>query len=147
MPKYTDEQILAASDEAESIMGVLRILGIRETGGSHQHIKRRMSRLGIDVVALAHAGTRSNTGKAFPKIRRTAASILVKRASGRRQYAHLLRRAMIESGVLHECVGCCIGPRWRGKPLALEVDHKNSDWLDDRLENLQFLCPNCHSTK
>ena len=28
---------------------------------------------------------------------------------------------------------------------ALQVDHKNRDFLDDRAENLQFLCPNCHS--
>ena len=34
-----------------------------------------------------------------------------------------------------------------GRSLTLDVDHKNDDWLDDRLENLQFLCPNCRSQK
>ena len=34
-----------------------------------------------------------------------------------------------------------------GRSLTLDVDHKNDDWLDDRLENLQFLCPNCYSQK
>lgn len=34
-----------------------------------------------------------------------------------------------------------------GRSLTLDVDHKNNNWLDDRLENLQFLCPNCHSQK
>ena len=34
---------------------------------------------------------------------------------------------------------------WRGKPLALALHHINGDRLDNRLENLALLCPNCHS--
>jgi RNA polymerase subunit RPABC4/transcription elongation factor Spt4 len=29
--------------------------------------------------------------------------------------------------------------------LSLELDHINGDNTDDRVENLRFLCPNCHS--
>lgn len=34
---------------------------------------------------------------------------------------------------------------WNGLPLTLELHHKNQNHLDNRLENLQLLCPNCHS--
>jgi hypothetical protein len=30
-------------------------------------------------------------------------------------------------------------------PLAISLHHRNGDRLDNRLDNLEFLCPNCHS--
>jgi hypothetical protein len=42
-------------------------------------------------------------------------------------------------------VRCGQGPEWNGKTLVLQLDHENGDCTDNRLENLRFLCPNCHS--
>lgn len=43
------------------------------------------------------------------------------------------------------CSGCKVGGEWQGKPLSLHLDHINGENTDHRLENLRFLCPNCHS--
>lgn len=40
---------------------------------------------------------------------------------------------------------CCGISEWQGKKLALQLDHINGDNHDNRLENLHWLCPNCHS--
>ena len=34
---------------------------------------------------------------------------------------------------------------WNNKPITFHLHHKNGDHTDNRLDNLQILCPNCHS--
>lgn len=36
-------------------------------------------------------------------------------------------------------------PIWAGQKIVLHLDHKNGIRNDHRLDNLRFLCPNCHS--
>lgn len=45
------------------------------------------------------------------------------------------------------CAVCGLEEEWQGRPLSLHLDHINGDAQDNRLENLQVLCPNCHSQK
>lgn len=49
------------------------------------------------------------------------------------------------AGWLEEKCECGNKGFWRGKKLTLQLDHKNGVNNDNRLENLRFLCPNCHS--
>ena len=43
------------------------------------------------------------------------------------------------------CVFCQIGPQWNGKPLVLQLDHIDGNSDNNMPDNLQLLCPNCHS--
>lgn len=45
----------------------------------------------------------------------------------------------------YKCSFCGIGPKWYGKSLTLQLDHINGDNKNNSLENLRWLCPNCHS--
>jgi 5-methylcytosine-specific restriction endonuclease McrA len=57
---------------------------------------------------------------------------------------HLKARLLTEGLKLAECERCGV-KEWEGEPLAFELHHINGDGRDNRLENLQLLCPNCHS--
>ncbi len=57
----------------------------------------------------------------------------------------ILRRRYLDTGIEEICVECGSGTEWQGKALTLHLDHKNGRRADNRLENLQFLCPNCHT--
>jgi hypothetical protein len=42
------------------------------------------------------------------------------------------------------CERCGLG-EWHGRSLSKALHHINGDRLDNRIENLELLCPNCHS--
>lgn len=125
-----------------SISDVMRKLGIRRSGGSHSHLSRKLKEYEIDTSHFT--GKTAAKGRPSPR-RKHWTEILILRTSGKRQHAIQLRRALIESGVPYQCSECRSEPVWRNKELRFQVDHLNKNWLDDRRENLKFLCPNCHS--
>jgi 5-methylcytosine-specific restriction endonuclease McrA len=55
-----------------------------------------------------------------------------------------IRLRLIAAGLKENCCEACGISDWRGRPLTMELHHRNGDGRDNRLENLVFLCPNCH---
>lgn len=47
--------------------------------------------------------------------------------------------------IKYQCEKCTNTGNWCNEKLNLHLDHKNGINNDNRLDNLRFLCPNCHS--
>ena len=61
---------------------------------------------------------------------------------------HRMKKRIIDEQLLpvvNNCNECGQGLVWNGKPLVLELEHKDGVNNNNELSNLEMLCPNCHS--
>jgi Bacterial regulatory proteins, luxR family len=65
--------------------------------------------------------------------------------AGRRVDRSHLKGRLLAEGLKENRCECCGITDWRGAPLAMALHHANGDGLDNRLDNLVMLCPNCHA--
>jgi DNA-binding CsgD family transcriptional regulator len=83
------------------------------------------------------------TGRIVPREWRIPLEELL--VKGRRTGRGHLKKRLIGAGLIEERCERCGLTDWQGKPLGLELHHKNGDGTDNRLPNLEILCPNCHA--
>lgn len=105
----------------------------RQLDTSRQSVTREIDRLDISISHFDPArGRTTDTSNLFVKSN--------KRKNG------TVRKALIrEKLILYKCSECGLENSWNDKELTLQLDHINGDGGDNRLNNLRFLCPNCHS--
>jgi len=131
-----------AVEKHTNFTDVLRELGLRPAGGNHATMKIHAERLCLDT---SH----------FNDERRVR-GLHFYRSTHRRSDAEIfredslvastqLRRAARRQLLPFRCSLCGNDGEWKGRPLTLQLDHANGRYNDNRLENLCWLCPNCHS--
>jgi transposase/5-methylcytosine-specific restriction endonuclease McrA len=83
------------------------------------------------------------TGRLKPRDRKIPLEKLL--VVGRRTNRSHLKRRLLQEGLKENRCEICGITRWMGKPVSMQLHHKNGDGSDNRLENIQFLCGTCHS--
>lgn len=139
--RYSKEIIESAVKQSESWSGVCRLLNIKPATGSQTYIKNKAVKLGIDSTHFTGRGYRRN--KVYPP-KRTALEYCF---YGSTENSHRIKERLIREGIKKSICEFCGIADWYGEELPLELDHINGDHIDNRIENLKILCPNCHSVK
>lgn len=139
--KLSDEQFVELLKKSSTISEVLFKLGYTVKGNSwgYSQVKRRMDDLNLDYSIFKGKSAVIKTGR-LNNVRKE--DILKENCKHQRT---VLRRYVIKNNLVPYKCAICGCTEWQGKTLSLELDHINGINNDNRLENLRFLCPNCHS--
>ena len=131
--KYTKQQIEEALNGSSSMAETCRRLGLLKSSGNYDTIKKLLDFYRIDPLF----SPRSRNTKRYK-----TEEIFCKDSTYDR--TTLRNRIIKEEIIKYECKICHISS-WNGNKISLQLDHINGVNDDNRLENLRFLCPNCHS--
>lgn len=133
----TDEEFTELIKESSSTADVLRTLEYSVKGNSwaYKIVAERMDKLNITFGKVF-----SLTSTLQPRL--PLDTVLTKDSEYNRTK---LKQRLIEEGLKEYKCECCGITEWNGKPIVLQLHHLNGIHNDNRLKNLQLLCPNCHS--
>jgi len=128
--------------ESNSIAEIIRKCEMISSGASYKILKKRLDEEKINYEHI-NLGLGSNKGRNFIREKIPIEQILVENSEYNR--ANLKKRLISELNWKEECSACGNLGEWQGKKLSLQLDHINGNSKDNRIDNLRFLCPNCHS--
>lgn len=139
--KWSDNDLIVAFNKSESIAQVIKNLDLALSGGTYSNIQKHLVRLNLHFKDDAITRKLNGIKKHQYNTRYSDSDIFIENSLVSQQ---TLRARYITTRKVVCCDECGLS-EWRGKSLSLQVDHKNGNRKDNRLENLRLLCPNCHS--
>jgi hypothetical protein len=140
--KFTDEAAIKAitNKNNRSVKAVLRELnGSESSGSNYQVIYSIVKKYKLDTshwlgkrLNILFRGVRTKSDKDF----------FIENSPSK---SHVVRLRLLQDGHKKKQCESCENTHWMNKEIPLEVHHVNGDNTDNRLSNLQILCPNCHA--
>lgn len=153
LQKYTKEWLQELCKDSYSLAEVLKKAGRKQGGGAQETLKKKIAEFNIDTSHFT--GQLWNKGKTKETDERIAAS-----TKNRERYN--LNEVFCENSLItqkglrgyverhnileYKCQFCGCDGHWLDTEISLEIDHINGINNDNRIENLRYLCPNCHAT-
>lgn len=140
LKKYTKEWLEELCSKSYSYAEVLRKAGRAQSGGSQSILKKKIEEYNIDISHFT--GQRWQQSPSF-KEKYTPESLFIKNSEVSNQ---TIRKYLNQYKLIpYVCSECGCNGEWRGKILALQLHHKDGDNTNNELNNLTYLCPNCHA--
>lgn len=144
--ELSKEQLQILLNESKTKAEVLEKLGHDpKSGGSYRTLKKYIEIHAIDLTYFDKNHSEymnSNIKTLSRKQIRTINDLKY----GEIIHNRALRRILLENELLPYCCALCgQTDTHNGLPLTLQLDHKDGDNKNNVIDNLRFLCPNCHT--
>lgn len=138
---YTKELLEPIVQRVFTYSDVCRELGLKPCSGNVKTVHRKIDDFNLDT---SHFCRNKSSKSKVPVVQgRPLDEILVEDST----YVSTssLKRRLVKEGVKENKCEICGITEWLGNPISLQLHHVNGVKTDNRIENLQILCPNCHS--
>lgn len=139
------EELSMAVAKVYNCAELCRIFGLSSTGGTVSRLNKLIRFLQLDTTHWT--GQLWNKGKSSlddNRLRKKPVDQIF--ADNSNASASYVRKLVLTKNLIeYKCESCNLIDNWNGKRLNLQLDHINGKRNDHRLENLRWLCPNCHS--
>ena len=140
---YQKDKLEQIVSESYSFAEALRKIGLRDVGSNFKTIKKYVEEYNIDTSHFRGQTWNKGMGNTDYAAYNKLENILKENTNFK---SDTLKYRLVKEGLKQwKCEKCGNEGVWEGKELVLELHHINGNHYDNRLENLQILCPNCHS--
>ena len=136
----TDEELQALLNKSTTLSQILRHYSLSESCTYYRRIlNERMKNLDLSI----YESNRSKVNIFDNQWRKHEEEDLFVENSS--VCPSTIRRRLKNIKAPNACDVCNMPPIWNGQPLKLQLDHINGNKKDNRVLNLRWICPNCHS--
>ncbi len=123
---------------------MLRKVNLSSYGNNRIALRKIIDEYDLDLTKISENRRQENL-KNIKKIQnrtKPLEEVLVKNSIYK---SNVLLNRLVSEGYKEMKCECCGITDWMGKPITFQLHHKDGDHLNNELENLECLCPNCHT--
>lgn len=137
--EYAIDKLIENADKCTNMLELCHKMGIENVGGNdYKEIRNLAKKLNINLVF----SYKKNTVNQYHS-KLDIQDILVE--NSKYQNTAKLKTRLIKCGLKEYKCECCGLTEWNNKPIPLQIHHINGIHNDNRIENIQILCANCHA--
>lgn len=145
--QFTPSELQQLLDESNGYSDVLRKVGMNPKGSNPNTLKKIIEEYNLNtdkMDANRKKLYRKDAILTHQKNTIPLTEIIIKNKYPNYSSSTLLKRLVKEGYKEYKCEICGIN-EWMGKPISLQLHHKDGNHCNNLINNLCFLCPNCHS--